>query len=130
MNKLENKKLWIYDATLREGAQKTGISFSLEDKIHILERLINDLQIPMVEVGWPGSNPKDIMLYKRISKLDTETNGTKIFAFGFVEENRMNKVEAANESKQGGKRKKNKTHKRRRKSRRKRLRKSRKKHRR
>ena len=82
LNKMENKKLWIYDATLREGAQTTGISFSLEDKIRILERIINDLQIPMIEVGWSGSNPKDIMLYKKISKLDTETNGTKIYAFG------------------------------------------------
>ncbi|MHA2131610.1 MAG: citramalate synthase, partial [Promethearchaeota archaeon] len=82
MNELENKKLWMYDATLREGAQKTGISFSLEDKISILERLINDLQLPMIEVGWPGSNPKDIMLYKKIGKLDMANNGTSIFAFG------------------------------------------------
>jgi 2-isopropylmalate synthase len=79
---MENDKVWIYDATLREGSQKTGISFSAEDKIRILERLVNDLHLPMIEVGWPGSNPKDLMLYKRISSLDTNSNGTKIYAFG------------------------------------------------
>jgi len=58
----KNNKVYIYDATLREGAQKTGISFSVEDKIRILERLINNLHIPMIEIGWPGSNPKDVLL--------------------------------------------------------------------
>ncbi len=77
-----NDKVWIYDATLREGAQKTGLSFSVEDKIRILERLINDLHIPMIEVGWPGSNPKDLLLYKKLPTLDTNSNGTKIYAFG------------------------------------------------
>ncbi|GAG78352.1 unnamed protein product, partial [marine sediment metagenome] len=54
---ISNNGVYIYDATLREGSQKIGISFSVEDKIRILERLINDLHIPMIEVGWPGSNP-------------------------------------------------------------------------
>ena len=76
----KNNKVYIYDATLREGAQKTGISFSVEDKIRILERLINNLHIPMIEIGWPGSNPKDVLLYKKVPSLDS--NGTKIYAFG------------------------------------------------
>ncbi|MGQ4875713.1 MAG: citramalate synthase [Promethearchaeia archaeon] len=77
---MASNKVWIYDATLREGAQKTGVSFSVEDKIRILERLINDLNIPMIEVGWPGSNPKDIIMFKKIKEL--ELNGTRIYAFG------------------------------------------------
>ena len=75
-----NNKVNLYDTTLREGAQKTGLSYSVEDKIRILERLIENLKIPMIEVGWPGSNPKDILLYKKIKTLDS--NGTKIYAFG------------------------------------------------
>jgi len=79
----KNEKLYIYDATLREGSQKTGINFSVEDKIRILERLIDDLNIPMIEVGWPGSNPKDIILFKKIKNLENNNNnGTKIYAFG------------------------------------------------
>ncbi len=77
-----NDRVYVYDATLREGAQKTGISFSVDDKIRILERLMNDLHLPMIEVGWPGSNPKDAMFYKKISALKTNSNETKIYAFG------------------------------------------------
>jgi 2-isopropylmalate synthase len=77
---MDDKKVYVYDTTLREGCQKTGIAFSVEDKIRILERLINDLHIPMIEVGWPGSNPKDMLLYKKIQSM--QTNGTKIHAFG------------------------------------------------
>ncbi len=79
---IKNNGVYIYDATLREGSQKIGISFSVEDKIRILERLINDLHVPMIEVGWPGSNPKDILLYKKIKTMDMNSNGTKIFSFG------------------------------------------------
>ena len=79
---MENENVWLYDATLREGAQKSGLSLSVEDKIRILERMVNEMHIPMIEVGWPGSNPKDLMLYKKIPTLDTNSNGTKIYAFG------------------------------------------------
>ena len=79
---IKNNNVYIYDATLREGSQKIGISFSVEDKIRILERLINNLHIPMIEVGWPGSNPKDIMLYNKIKTLGIDSNGTKIYSFG------------------------------------------------
>jgi len=78
MAKIDN--LYIYDATLREGAQKTGISYSAEDKIRILERLIDDLHIPMVEVGWPGSNPKDVEFFERANELNLKN--AKITAFG------------------------------------------------
>ncbi len=70
----------IYDSTLREGCQKSGIAFSVEDKLRILERLINDLHVPMIELGWPGSNPKDISLYKKI--VQTDLRDSKIYTFG------------------------------------------------
>ncbi|MFW9990053.1 MAG: citramalate synthase [Candidatus Odinarchaeota archaeon] len=79
---VNNKSIYLYDATLREGSQKTGISFSVDDKIRILERLIKDLNISMIEVGWPGSNPKDFMLFDKIKTMDIDLNGTKIYAFG------------------------------------------------
>ena len=79
---IKDNGVYVYDATLREGSQKIGISFSVEDKIRILERLINDLHIPMIEVGWPGSNPKDIMLYNKIKTMDLGSNGTKVYSFG------------------------------------------------
>jgi len=77
---MEPKKINIYDTTLREGCQKTGIAFSMEDKLRILERLIKDLGISMIEAGWPGSNPKDIEFFQRINELHFKE--VKIFPFG------------------------------------------------
>ncbi|MFN9173397.1 MAG: hypothetical protein ACK58N_02470, partial [Synechocystis sp.] len=47
------KKLWLYDTTLRDGAQREGISLSLTDKLTIARRL-DQLGIPFIEGGWPG----------------------------------------------------------------------------
>lgn len=48
----------IYDTTLRDGAQREGLSLSTEDKLRIARRL-DALGIPFIEGGWPGANPKD-----------------------------------------------------------------------
>ncbi len=90
------REVKIYDSTLREGSQKTGISFSVDDKIRILERLINDLHIPMIEVGWPGSNPKDIMLFKKIKTMDLNSNRTKVYAFGSTRRKEIKAEDDAN----------------------------------
>ena len=52
------KKIYIYDTTLRDGAQTEGISYSVQDKINIAERL-DDFGISYIEGGWPYSNLKD-----------------------------------------------------------------------
>ncbi|HZB98236.1 MAG TPA: citramalate synthase, partial [Candidatus Sulfotelmatobacter sp.] len=51
-------QLEMYDTTLRDGAQGTGISFSVEDKIKIALRL-DQLGVSHIEGGFPGANPKD-----------------------------------------------------------------------
>ena len=48
----------LYDTTLRDGTQMRGISLSVDDKLRIAQRL-DSLGIPLIEGGWPGSNPKD-----------------------------------------------------------------------
>ncbi len=48
----------LYDTTLRDDAQREGISFSVVDKLHIAQKL-DELGIHYIEGGWPGSNPKD-----------------------------------------------------------------------
>ena len=52
----------IYDTTLRDGAQREGLSLSLEDKIRIAHQL-DHLGIPFIEGGWPGANPKDVQFF-------------------------------------------------------------------
>ena len=52
----------IYDTTLRDGTQGEGVSFSVADKLHLVERL-DAVGIHYVEGGWPGSNPRDIEFF-------------------------------------------------------------------
>lgn len=54
--------LWLYDTTLRDGAQREGISLSLTDKLTIA-RSLDQLGIPFIEGGWPGANPKDVQFF-------------------------------------------------------------------
>lgn len=55
-------KLWLYDTTLRDGAQREGLSLSLEDKLRIARQL-DRLGIAFIEGGWPGANPKDVQFF-------------------------------------------------------------------
>ena len=71
--------LRLYDTTLRDGAQREGISFSVEDKIKIAQRL-DRLGIAYIEGGWPGSNPKDLAFFERI--VDVPLQQATVTAFG------------------------------------------------
>jgi 2-isopropylmalate synthase len=57
----------IYDTTLRDGTQGTGISFSTLDKIRVAEKL-DDFGVHYIEGGWPGSNPKDAAFFEEAAK--------------------------------------------------------------
>ena len=69
----------IYDTTLRDGTQGTGISFSVGDKIRIAEKL-DAFGIHYIEGGWPGSNPKDAEFFAEAAK--RQWKHAKITAFG------------------------------------------------
>jgi 2-isopropylmalate synthase len=70
----------IYDTTLRDGAQLEGISLTVDDKLRIAEQL-DWLGVHYIEAGWPGANPKDDELFRRIpAELKLETS--KVVAFG------------------------------------------------
>ncbi len=58
----------LYDTTLRDGAQEEGISFSVEDKLKICQKL-DELGIDFIEGGWPGSNPKDTEFFAKARNL-------------------------------------------------------------
>jgi len=59
--------LKLYDTTLRDGSQGEGISYSATDKIRIAQELDN-IGIHYIEGGWPGSNPKDMEFFLKMSK--------------------------------------------------------------
>jgi len=60
-------KISIYDTTLRDGTQGTGISFSVLDKIRVAEKL-DAFGVDFIEGGWPGSNPRDVAFFQEASK--------------------------------------------------------------
>ncbi len=62
----------FYDTTLRDGSQAEGVSFSVEDKLIIIDAL-DKLGIHYIEGGYPGSNPKDIEFFKRAKDLTLKT---------------------------------------------------------
>jgi 2-isopropylmalate synthase len=72
-------RISIYDSTLRDGAQAQGISYSVEDKIKIVERL-DALGVNYIEAGNPGSNPKDLEFFARVGAL--RLAHARIIAFG------------------------------------------------
>ena len=52
------ERLYLFDTTLRDGAQTTGVDFSLEEKL-VVAGLLDELGIDYVEGGYPGANPTD-----------------------------------------------------------------------
>lgn len=83
------KTVSLYDTTLRDGTQGTGISFSVLDKIRVAEKL-DAFGIDYIEGGWPGSNPKDVAFFEEAAKRTWKH--AKISAFGMTRRGRM-KVE-------------------------------------
>ncbi|MDJ0714614.1 MAG: citramalate synthase [Prochloraceae cyanobacterium] len=63
----QSNRIWIYDTTLRDGAQREGISLSLEDKLKIVRKL-DEMGIPFIEGGWPGANPKDVQFFWKLQE--------------------------------------------------------------
>ncbi len=71
--------IYLYDTTLRDGAQREGLSFSVEDKLKIARKL-DELGIHFIEGGWPGANPKDTEFFRRMQGVSL-THATLV-AFG------------------------------------------------
>jgi 2-isopropylmalate synthase len=73
------KDVLIYDTTLRDGCQAEDISFTLEDKLRITEKL-EELGVDYIEGGYPGSNSRDADFFKQVKKLNLKN--AKIASFG------------------------------------------------
>ncbi len=75
------KPILIYDTTLRDGSQGEGVSFSLQDKLNIAERLA-EIGIDFIEGGYPLSNEKDVAFFREIKKYNL--GQSKVCAFGMT----------------------------------------------
>jgi 2-isopropylmalate synthase len=72
------ERLYLFDTTLRDGAQTNGVDFTLADKLAI-SGLLDDLGIDYVEAGYPGANPTDTAYFAEPRKLKA-----KVTAFGMT----------------------------------------------
>ena len=61
---MSKEKLYIFDTTLRDGAQTQGVDFSIDDKLKIAEAL-DKLGVDYIEGGWPGANPTDTEFFQK-----------------------------------------------------------------
>jgi 2-isopropylmalate synthase len=62
MTTVQKERLYIFDTTLRDGAQTTGVDFSVEDKRQIA-LVLDKLGVDYIEGGWPGANPTDTAFF-------------------------------------------------------------------
>src|ERR1700709_96109 len=63
------ERLYLFDTTLRDGAQTNGVDFTLHDK-QLIAQMLDDLGIDYIEGGYPGANPTDTEFFSQKPKLD------------------------------------------------------------
>lgn len=76
---MSKERLYIFDTTLRDGAQTQGVDFSLEDKEKIASALDN-LGVDYIEAGWPGANPTDTEFFQKKHNF----KNSKLTSFGMT----------------------------------------------
>jgi 2-isopropylmalate synthase len=69
---MARERLYLFDTTLRDGAQTMGVDFSLEDK-RLIARTLDELGVDYIEGGYPGANPTDTELFSADPGLETAT---------------------------------------------------------
>src|ERR1051325_7043551 len=75
---MARERLYLFDTTLRDGAQTNGVDFTLADKLTIAG-MLDRVGIDYVEGGYPGANPTDTELFASDRNLDA-----KFTAFGMT----------------------------------------------
>ena len=76
---MDKEKIYLFDTTLRDGAQTQGVDFSIDDKNKIAKAL-SKLGIDYIEGGWPGANPLDTTFFNS----QPDVNNSTLVAFGMT----------------------------------------------
>jgi 2-isopropylmalate synthase len=75
---MAKERLYLFDTTLRDGAQTSGVDFTLEDKVSVAA-MLDKLGVDYVEGGYPGANPTDSSFFTQ-----KRTKRAKFTAFGMT----------------------------------------------
>jgi len=78
--KMVDDSFHVYDTTLRDGAQREGISYSVADKLAVA-RLLDSYGVGFIEGGWPGALPKDTEFFQRAAA-EIDFQHAQLVAFG------------------------------------------------
>ena len=71
----------VFDTTLRDGAQREGITYSVADKLAVA-RLLDEVGVGFIEGGWPGAMPKDTEFFARATSGELKLRNATLVAFG------------------------------------------------
>lgn len=74
-------RVTVYDCTLRDGMQGEGMSLSAAEKVRVAH-VLDELGVPMIEAGFPSSNPKEAELFDRLARESFRT--AEVAAFGMT----------------------------------------------
>ena len=69
---MSRERLYLFDTTLRDGAQTNGVDFTVHDK-KLIASMLDDLGVDYVEGGYPGANPTDTEFFAADPKLENAT---------------------------------------------------------
>ncbi|MFZ5789856.1 MAG: citramalate synthase [Pseudomonadota bacterium] len=76
---MDDRRVYLFDNTLRDGAQTQGVDFSVADKLAIAQAL-DKLGVDYIEGGWPGANPTDDAFFAQPPAL----RRARLVAFGMT----------------------------------------------
>src|ERR1700743_3131649 len=75
---MSKERLYLFDTTLRDGAQTNGVDFTLTDK-QVIAQMLDELGLDYVEGGYPGANPLDTEFFA-----EKRTKNARFAAFGMT----------------------------------------------
>src|SRR6201996_8739076 len=78
---MQSDAFHVFDTTLRDGAQREGISYSVADKLAVA-RLLDQSGGGFIEGGWPGAMPKDTEFFARAAGGELQLRHATLVAFG------------------------------------------------
>ena len=79
---MTKERLYIFDTTMRDGQQTSGVDFAVADKIR-LARALDALGVDYVEGGYPGANPTDTQFFEMLDNEGGLKNAA-VTAFGMT----------------------------------------------
>src|SRR6195952_1509047 len=77
---MQSDAFHVFDTTLRDGAQREGISYSVADKLAVA-RLLDQIGVGFIEGGWPGAMPKDTEFFARAADGELVWKNATLAAF-------------------------------------------------